>query len=69
MQDLNLNVDSKTLEACLKTRTMIGYTEYRNICTGQNTQVPWGVTDYLLGAMLVGMIVFFAASIWWIIKD
>ena len=44
---LNLNIDSKTLDSCLKTINNIGSTTYQNICTGQSVVVPLGSLDLL----------------------
>ena len=49
----NLNIDSKTLEQCLKSITNFGNTVYQNICTGQVTSVAWGNADWFLGIFLV----------------
>ena len=70
-QTLNLNLDSKTLEACLKTVNSWGETTYQNICTGASVTVPWGQMDYvpaLLGALLVvfvgGLLLMLLISCW-----
>lgn len=67
---VNLNVDAKTLEQCLKATSNYGETLYRNICTGTVTSVPWGTVDWalaivltslgvaLLGVLLVGCVAF-----------
>ena len=43
----NLNIDSKTLEQCLKSISNFGSTTYHNICTGQTYLVPMGGLDWL----------------------
>lgn len=48
MTDVNLNLDQKTLEACLKQINNIGSTTYSNICTNQLTIIPWGIGDWIL---------------------
>lgn len=51
-QVVNLAVDAKTLDACLKKISNIGSTVYRNSCTGQDVVIPWGSVDWL-GAVLI----------------
>lgn len=55
---MNLNIDSKTLEACLKTINNVGSTTYQNICTGEATVVPWGVLDWISNSifLIIGLI-------------
>lgn len=53
----NLNLDSQTLEQCLKTTSKFGETVYTNICTGQSYAIPMGGLDWLLviGTLLLGV--------------
>jgi len=44
----NINLDSQTLEQCLKTINRIGSTTFQNICNGQVSSVPWGGVDWIL---------------------
>lgn len=60
--NINLSVDSKTLESCLKTVNNIGNTIQMNICTGQSVSVPWGSSDWLL-AIGVGVLVLICLGI------
>lgn len=46
--NLNLNVDSRTLEACLKTINNFGSTVQQNICTGQSVSIPWEGLDWVI---------------------
>lgn len=46
--ELNLNIDQKTLEACLKPIQNITNTTYQNVCTGQSVIVPAGTFDYVI---------------------
>ena len=69
-QVVNLNIDAKTLEQCLKSTSNFGETILRNICTGQTTTVPWGSVDWalaiflcLLGAAVLGVIIGFVGAI------
>jgi hypothetical protein len=64
MENLNLNVDSKTLEQCLKEISNWGGTTYQNICDGTSKFVPWGSVDYfwyltlgIAGIVVVGLFV------------
>ena len=70
MENLNLNIDAKTLEQCLKSVTHFGSTEYINICTEKISVVPWGGADWLggigvclLAAFVIGMVGSFAIRI------
>lgn len=64
---MNLNIDSKTLEMCLKTIDNIGSTTYQNICNGTESIVPWGTMDWLsflfvaLVALIVGLVIIIIA--------
>lgn len=57
--NINLNTDSKTLEACLKTVNNFGFTVYHNICTGQQSVVSWGAGDWIfnVSAILIFLVV------------
>ena len=55
METLNLNLDAKTLETCLKSINNFGYTVYQNICTGQQNLVHWGDADWFLVVFLFGI--------------
>ena len=44
--ELNLNIDQKTLDACLKSINGFTHITYQNICTGQSVSVPTGPLDY-----------------------
>lgn len=48
----NLNLDTKTLEQCLKTVSHFGSNEIHNICNGQIDIIPWGGADWLGYAVL-----------------
>jgi hypothetical protein len=52
-ENLNLNIDAKTLEQCLKATTNFGGTIYTNICTGTQSVIPWGTADWALGVFLL----------------
>lgn len=52
MENLNLNIDSKTLEQCLKSISDFGGTTYQNICTGASNYVAWGGADWFLAIIL-----------------
>ncbi len=45
---VNVNLDQKTLDACLKTIDNFGNTIYQNICTGQSWTVPTGSFDWFM---------------------
>ena len=57
---MNINLDSKTLEQCLKEVNNIGGTIYRNICTGESKFVEWGTGDWAgytaLALIVMGLI-------------
>lgn len=42
---MNINLDQKTLDMCLKPINNIGSTTYRNICTNTSEVIPWGLAD------------------------
>ena len=44
----NLNIDTKTLSACLKNTMHFGSTIYTNICTGAQHSVPWGGVEWAI---------------------
>lgn len=50
--DLNLN----SVE-CLQSIRNIGGTIMRNVCTGVDSYVPWGVIDWVKGMTTLGLIV------------
>lgn len=53
--NINLNIDQRTLQACLKEVSNIGSTTYQNICTGQSAVVAWGTQDWMLSIFLFSM--------------
>jgi len=55
---MNINLDQKTLEACLKTITNLGSTTYLNICTNQTSVVPWGLGEWVVGMIVLSLLVF-----------
>lgn len=63
----NLNIDSKTLDQCLKTIYNFGSNTYQNICTGQSYVVNWGSLDWVMTVALaiigIGMFLFFIKMI------
>lgn len=59
-EDINVNLDSKTLEQCLKGVSDFGGTTYQNICTGETNYVDWGSADWFL---VVFLIVFFGTML------
>lgn len=50
--DLNLN----SVE-CLQPIKNIGGAIMRNVCTGVDSYVPWGVIDWIMGMTLLGLLV------------
>ena len=67
-QSMNLNIDSKTLEACLKAVSQVGGTTYQNICTGQSAYVGWGGLDWIGGLLIVGFTVIVVVGAYKIIR-
>lgn len=69
----NLNIDSKTLEQCLKSINNFGSTIYQNICTGESSVIVWGDADWLgwiiLSLLGIGFILMFLTMIFKIILD
>lgn len=57
---MNINLDQRTLDMCLKEINNIGSTTYQNICTGQSTVVPWGVGNWIgsIIQLLLGVLFF-----------
>lgn len=69
---LNLNIDSKTLDACLKTVSNIGSDTYQNICTGQSAVVQWGVGDWFTAMFVASfgvLIVVIIIGFWNMIRN
>ena len=66
---LNLNIDSKTLDACLKSINQIGGTTYQNICTGQSAYVGWGSVDWFGALLILSFIILLFLFIGWAIKS
>ena len=54
-QNINLNLDAKTLEQCLKSINHFGGVTYQNICSGIQTFVPWGELDRIGILLLLGL--------------
>ncbi len=52
MENLNLNIEGKTLEMCLKSINNFGGTTYQNICNGTINYVAWGGVDWVLVIIL-----------------
>ncbi len=63
MTDINLNLDAKTLEACIKETYNFGANIYTNICDGSVTNVPWGSLDWFMLALLFGLLIIGAVLI------
>jgi len=53
MENVNLNLDSQTLEQCLKTVSNFGNSKLINICNGQINIIPWGTVDWLVAIILI----------------
>ena len=51
--NIDLQIDSQTLEQCLKSINNFGKTTYQNICTGQVTVVPWGALEWIVVLILI----------------
>lgn len=51
--NINLNVDSKTLDMCLKTVSDFTSTTYVNICNGQEYVVQAGVFTYIVFSVVM----------------
>lgn len=47
---------SHNFAECIKSRLMIGSTEYWNICSGAESTVPWGPGDWLLFVLFGGLL-------------
>jgi len=63
-----LNIDSQTLDQCLKTTMNFGEFIIRNICTGQVYTIPFGGMDWVIaiGLLAAGfglVLMFFAMAI------
>lgn len=52
-QQLNINVDAKTLDMCIKQISNWGSTTYQNICTGSTVIVPAGTFDWTVTILLM----------------
>lgn len=66
---MNLNIDSKTLEACLKSVDELGGTIYRNICTGKQTYVEWGSGTWILFIAALAMAIATVFAFYKMTKD
>lgn len=51
----NLVIDSKTLEQCLKSAVSYGQVTYYNVCTGQQSVVPWGSVEWVFALVLTAL--------------
>lgn len=49
--DLNFN-------QCIKSVLYFGHTTYQNICSGEIANVPWGLDDWMLAAVTIGILAF-----------
>lgn len=66
---VNLNVDQKTLDMCIKEVNNFTSTTFVNICNGQSSIVPTGTFDYF---MFFGALAFFGTILfvlWKVILD
>lgn len=50
---MNVNIDARTLDMCLKTIKNIGNMTYQDICTGRAATVPWGTFDWLIFSLFL----------------
>lgn len=65
--NVNLNIDQKTLDMCIKTINNFTSTTYQNICNGQSVTLPTGIYDYIMFFTGAGIILFLgvlAAIVW-----
>lgn len=53
---------------CIKSYDKWGETVYQNICTGQKTTMPWGVSGYGIAIFLFTILAVFIAFLVLIIK-
>jgi hypothetical protein len=53
---------------CIKSYDKWGETVYQNICTGQKTTMPWGVSGYGIAIFLFTILAILIASLVLIIK-
>lgn len=54
---MNINLDTKTLEQCLKTIDNFGNTVYVNICSGKSYTISWGSMKWLPLVLLIALCV------------
>jgi len=70
---MNVNIDQKTLEMCLKSIGQFGNTQYQNICTGEQAVVYWGALDWfgfvLLSALGIAFLGMFLGMLYKLIFD
>jgi hypothetical protein len=52
---MNSTVNANIAE-CLKTATHLGFNRVHNVCTGAQTDVPWGGIDWLLFLGVSGIV-------------
>ena len=63
---MNFNVNSAE---CIKEYQKLGETVYRNICTGQEMTIPWGIDGWFVGSIVVCLIVLLVIFITMMFKD
>lgn len=56
MKEENQIVFNINESQCVKEYEIVGQTVYQNICTGQQTSVPWGLSGWLCFGFLIGLI-------------
>jgi fructose-1,6-bisphosphatase len=57
---VNLNIDQKTLDMCLRNVDNFGNTIIQNICNGQSVTVQWGSMGWFWFWFFIGAAVFLA---------
>jgi hypothetical protein len=58
--EVSLNVDQRTLEMCLKTKSNFTHTVYSNICNGEKYVIETGSFDWFVFGVVMVFVVLFA---------
>ena len=55
----NINLNTESVQECLKTVNNWGETIHQNVCNGASATVPWGGMDYFLAIGIIAFVVIF----------
>ena len=67
-ENIKVDLGASSLGDCLKVINNIGGSIYRNICTGIDTYVPWGTSDWLSGSFLTAFVIVMGIITFWMLR-